>query len=388
MSKPAPDRQAYLKVNEQTFVVGHFASKFDPEDRLQEIKYENAIYKILAAVGVVAEQNKFTKKKISLHLAILLPWNEYTDRKRMHDKLQKSLQEFSFRGKSYSVKLDKFICRPEGGGLVAIHTKKKGSQWQQEKKLGVLMCGHRNITGLNFEYGELTGDSPLIGFAFFLDNVIDRTSGLNRERIASAIFQALESNEKEQDREYKNEKHAKQNFYPCWSEQEAIENLANAKDDELRTKEVEEAHEAINTACEEYWQTVSKWLDKTFPEDLDSVIISGGASRFLEPDLERYFNCQHCYKSERLNYYSCRYTRTGGYEKLKPERHFTPIVWGADFTDEIVDILGLNGKKERENSLSYRLIDAYGLFDLLVAKNFQKVQKTSAEVTQQEAQAS
>ena len=61
----------------------------------------------------------------------------------------------SFAVESYSVELDKFICRPEGGGLAAIHTRKKGSDWQQNKKLGILMFGHRNITALNFEYGEL-----------------------------------------------------------------------------------------------------------------------------------------------------------------------------------------------------------------------------------------
>ena len=65
MSNPSPIRQAYLKVNQQTFVVGYFASKFDPEDRLQEIKYENALYKTLAAVGVIAESEPILILKIS-----------------------------------------------------------------------------------------------------------------------------------------------------------------------------------------------------------------------------------------------------------------------------------------------------------------------------------
>ncbi len=384
MSNPAPDRQAYLEVNKQTFVVGHFASLFDPEDRLKEVKYENAIYKVLAAVGVVAEQNKFAKKKISLHLGILLPWDEYGDRRRMYDKLSQYLQNFSFRDKSYSVKLDKFICRPEGGGLVAIHTKKKGTQWQQEKKLGVLMCGHRNITALNFEYGELRGDSPLIGFANFLDDVIERTSGLDRNRLASAIFKALES--KEALKEYNNEKYARQNFYPCWGEQEAVTRLANARDKELRHDEVQDIGRAIITAREDYWEKVSKWLTLALSPDLDAVIISGGASRFLKPSLERYFNCEHCY--EKKYSYGSIYVRIGEYEKLDSKKHFTPIVWGADFTSSIAEILNLNGKKERESSLSYRLVDAYGLFDLLIAKNQKKVQKISPGDTQQETIAS
>ena len=84
MSNPSAIRQAYLEVKDRTFVVGYFASKFDPEDRLQEIKYENALYKTLAAVGVIAESSKLNPKKISLQLAILLPWNEYEDREKFY----------------------------------------------------------------------------------------------------------------------------------------------------------------------------------------------------------------------------------------------------------------------------------------------------------------
>ena len=374
MSNPSPIRQAYLKVKDRTFVVGYFASKFDPEDRLQEIKYENALYKTLAAVGVIVEQNNLNPQKISLQLAILLPWNEYEDRSKFYNKLKEYLSDFVFRGLSYSVQLDKFICRPEGGGLAAIHTRKKGSDWQQDKKLGILMFGHRNITALCFEYGELTGDSPLIGFSKFLDNVISRTSGLDRDRIASAIFKELES---ERTNKYSSSNRAEHNFYPEWIESSAIKELANAKDSSLRMAEIADVCQAIEVATQEYWTTVSKWLKRVFPDDLDSVVISGGASRFLEPDLEKHFNCEHAYKME--SGYSSRYLRTGEYRRLKYDRHFTPMVWGADFTKEIEEILALSGKFEAEQSLSYRLVDAYGLFDLLISKNQKKSKKVSSK---------
>ena len=96
MSNPSPIRQAYLEVNQQTFVVGYFASKFDPEDRLQEIKYENALYKTLAAVGVIVELNNLNPKKILLQLAVLLPWNEYEDREKFYNKLIEYLSSFVF----------------------------------------------------------------------------------------------------------------------------------------------------------------------------------------------------------------------------------------------------------------------------------------------------
>lgn len=384
MSNPSPIRQSYLEVNQKTFVVGHFASKFDPEDRLPEIKYENALYKALAAVGVIAELNGLNPQKISLQLAVLLPWNEYEDREKFSRKLAAYLKDFVFRGQSYSVKLDKFSCRPEGGGLAAIHTKKQGKEWQQNKRLGILMFGHRNITALNFEYGDLTGGSPLIGFSKFLDNVIERTSGLDRERIASAIFQGLEAKKIVM---YEDLRSASQTFYPNWSKLDAIQTLANAKDDDLRQQEIEEVCEAIDIATEEYWLTVSKSLNRMFPHNLDEVVISGGASRFLSPDLERYFNCRHTCDQRGSSYYPS-YLRLGKYEPLKSEQHFTPIIWGAGLTQEIAEILDLDGEKEAENSLSYRLIDAYGLFDLLLSKHHSQGKRSVSRNTKQQDKAS
>ncbi len=381
MSHPSPIRQAYLKVNKRTFVVGYFASKFDPEDRLSEIKYENALYKTLAAVGVIAEQNNLNPKKISLQLAVLLPWNEYEDREKFYNKLKEYLSNFVFRASTYSVQLDKFICRPEGGGLAAIHTRKKGREWQQDKKLGILMFGHRNITALCFEYGELTGDSPLIGFSKLLDNVIGRTSGLDRDRIASAIFKGLDSNETDI---YRSSDYAQYTFYPEWNEFDAIKQLANAKDQDLRSLEITDVCQAIKVATEEYWTTVSKWLTKVFPADLDEVVISGGASRFLEPDLEKHFNCEHKYEIKDGSYPRYTYRRIGGYQPYESKRHFTPMVWGAGFASEIKQILALSGKFEAENSLSYRLVDAYGLFDLLISKNHQKAKNASPKTVKQQ----
>ena len=381
MSNPSPIRQAYLEVNKRTFVVGYFASKFDPEDRLQEIKYENALYKTLAAVGVIAESNKLNPKKISLQLAVLLPWNEYEDRAKFYSKLIEYLSSFVFRSNSYSVQVDKFICRPEGGGLAAIHTRKKGREWQQDKKLGILMFGHRNITALCFEYGELTGDSPLIGFSKFLDNVISRTSGLDRDRIASAIFKGLESEETDK---YSSDDYASYTFYPEWNELNAIKELANAKDEDLRSLEITDVCQAIKVATEEYWTTVSKWLTRVFPADLDEVVISGGASRFLEPDLEKHFNCEHKYEIKDGSYPRYTYRRIGGYQPYESKRHFTPMVWGAGFASEIKQILALKGKFEAENSLSYRLVDAYGLFDLLISKNHLLAKKASPKTRKQQ----
>ncbi len=64
------------------------------------------------------------------------------------------------------------------------------------------------------------------------------------------------------------------------------------------------------------------------------------------------------------------------------------MVWGAGFASEIKQILALEGKFEAENSLSYRLVDAYGLFDLLIAKNQRRAKKADSKGTKQEVKAS
>ena len=385
IGSPTPASQAWLKVNNNVFVVGAFANKFDPDDRLAELKYENALYKVLAAVGVIVKSAGLsTRKKLSLQLAILLPWNEYSDRKRFKSHIENLLQSFSFQDLSLKVKLDKFVCRPEGGGLAAIRILQKGIGWLQEKRLGVLMLGHRNTTALYFSSGELlSGDSPLIGFSQFLDSVIQRTSGLDRYSLATALFGGLRrliSFDLGRTREEKKQVYqsltnsSKRPFlayriHPTWSKVTEIQSLASAKDTQLRLSEIDDISAAIKLATEEYSEKLQKWLRKSFPDDLDEVIISGGAVRFLEPFLSEYFNC--CLSLGSLPLYSRDDVKKfyENYYARDNRKHFTPIVWGAGVHEHLEKVFELNGTRGKEKSLIFLLMDAYGLFDYLIGLN-------------------
>ena len=87
LGSPSAQQQAWFTVGEQLWVVGAFAGEFDPEDRLLEKKYENALYKVLAAVGVIAQKLQISRRKLSVHLALLLPWQEFNDRKAFEEQL-------------------------------------------------------------------------------------------------------------------------------------------------------------------------------------------------------------------------------------------------------------------------------------------------------------
>ena len=91
------------------------AQQFDPDDRLKELKYENALYKILAAIGIIASKHQLlAQKTLKVYLGVLLPWNEYSDRQRFESQLDKMLAKFSFRASPLKVKLLRFLLRPEG----------------------------------------------------------------------------------------------------------------------------------------------------------------------------------------------------------------------------------------------------------------------------------
>jgi hypothetical protein len=372
---PVAAQQAWIEVQKKVVVVGAFASKFDPQDRLAELKYENALFKVLAAIGVIRERHNLTKKKLSLRLAILLPANEYNDRVRFREKLTEFLSAFRFRGEELRVKLECFICRPEGAGLISIATNSKGLEWYQSHRLGVLMLGHRNVSVIVSNYGSIeTIESPQIGFSWFLDSIVNKTSGLDRKRLAEAIFQSLDE---AQSSIYSYSYDRKISFerihytkHPCWKEFSGVQNLASAKDSELRQQEIEDIVLAVERATKEYWAKVSKWLDRTFDKKLDSVIVSGGAARFLEPELEKYFNCEpvhDCNSTSSDQDYNLHFQhyRTHKYQVRDSKYHFTPIMWGAGLQTEIEDIFEFKGSKE---SLGYRLIDSYGLFLQLINK--------------------
>jgi hypothetical protein len=381
IGNPSPRQQAWLEVNNGVFVVGTFACSFDPCDRLGEVKYENAIYKVLTAIGLIVAENQLANKKpLVLQLAVLLPWNEYSDRKRFHNKLTSLVQEYSFRGQTIKIKLAKTICRPEGGGLAAIRIRQKGIDWLQQQKLGVLMLGHRNVTALYFEGGALThGDSPLLGFSRMLDKVVDLTSGLDRNKVADAIFEGLntliafdKNLSYEQRRVYKVTHQGSTRCYgytvhPNWKELSSILKLATARDTFLRAGEIADLTSAINNATEQYWLSLSKWLDRTLNKDLDEIIISGGAARFLEPELEKYFNCKHILKDVTDVLDRRCIERTGSYTKHDEKRHFTPIVWSASIGEQVDKVFKLG--KLSDTGMQFRLVDAYGLFDYMVAKD-------------------
>lgn len=363
---PHPSKQLWVRSEERVMVLGDFAAKFDSQDKLMELKYENALWKVLGVIGLIVEteQIKIPKKKpLTIDLAILLPWNEYTDRKRFFEKLEKMLADFEVRKNKLVVKLNKYLCRPEGGGLALLQLSQFGDDWLQKQQVGILMFGHRNTTSLYFDQGELKKDSsssPLLGFSQMLDMVIEAKSGLNREKLADAIFKARYDRRNEI---YRVGYREAETNHPNWFHCNALRALATAKDSELRTDEIKTIATAITESTERYWKKIKRWLDQVFPTPLSKVVIGGGAAYHIQPELEDYFNCKPETKKEK---YDSPPYRTGEYICRNHGKHFTPIIWGAGFESKVEEAFDFSDQKDTEQCLSARFVDCFGLFNDLV----------------------
>ncbi|MEL7223263.1 MAG: ParM/StbA family protein [Cyanobacteria bacterium J06576_12] len=347
LGAPSSQQQAWFTLNEQLWVVGAFAAEFDPEDRLLEKKYENALYKVLAAVGVIAQKLSLSRRKLSIHLAIVLPWQEFSDRNAFEQQLRSLFAGFAFRGQKLKCTLKTFLCRPEGGGLAATRMRQKGLAWFQARRLVVLLFGHRNVSALFFENGQFKrGDSPLLGFSQMVDLIVDEASVLDRQALLLAMVKAMRKEKGE---------HQSRNAvfdsyslnagnlidYPGWRRCDAIQALVSVRDEALQTAELDAIETAIETAIDEYWERIASWLNRAVPDDIDEVVVSGGAALMLEPKLVRYFS-----------------------DSSRHGRSFQgDLVWDAELKDTMEKVF-----RWQYSGGDYiaRFADAYGLFDQML----------------------
>lgn len=370
---PLPEHEAFLEWQNQIFVVGDFALVFADIDRIKERKYENALYKVLAAIGVILEKHEVSptkngkggKANVVVHLAFLLPWNEYNDYSRFHAQLQKMLAEFKFRGQAWNVQLSEhFLCRPEGAGLLAIYTKRNGVSGLQHRKVAVLMLGHRNTTLLYFEQGvRKFADSPQLGFSLFLDMVCSRVSGIGRDQLAAAIFVGLyEARMEVYGQQYQKYGLPSCTVHPQWINLKAIQGLAAAKDASLRAREIQDIAAAISVATSNYWFRLQQWLQLNLPEWVNDVIVGGGAAAFLEPELETFFNCA---PDAGTGNTLVKGKRAPGYKHKDTSKRLSNLVWMDNITRQIQSTFFI-GYGDGEQELPFRLVDCFGMMDQLL----------------------
>lgn len=312
LGNPRPEAEAWGVVNDKCFVVGCLAREFLADAGMRELKYERAVYKVLAAVGAI-KQILGLPTKFSVSLAVLLPWNEYPDRERFERLLRASLKNYAFRDERLRVKLEHFECRPEGSGLAMSRLNTKGLDWFRSHSIATLMFGHRNTSALVFVEGKLNHihtTTTDLGFHQMVSLVVRRTSGQSADMLTKAIFSAGTAiNES----------------------QSAIAALAQSRDEHLKAEEVRVITSAIASSRTQYWRRLSAWLDTTLQPQLNvaEVILCGGAAHYFKKELQGYFSS-------------------------------TPTYWGDELMKQVQTIFFAD--HPNATALAFRLLDGFGLF--------------------------
>ena len=264
------------------------------------------------------------------------------------------LASFSFRGQKLKVKLTQFLCRPEGGGLVATRMRTQGQDWFQKQRLAILLVGHRNTSALYFENGQfMQGDSPLYGFSQLIDLIVERCTILDKHQLLMALVKAMQTARKDYETKRRNELSSFRTRdikmeYPNWKQTKAIQGLVSVRNAELRDAEITALVDAIQSALDDYWHKLLTWSQRVLPQDLDELVISGGAARFLQPKFERQFD-----KSSRTSDF------TGN------------VVWDAELREPMEK--AFKRKALQDDLMVPRFADAYGLFDQMLLSAAEKV---------------
>ena len=280
-----PEDNAWVRLNSEgeCFAVGRMARDYRASVSLKRLKYESLIPKILAALGAIAVKEN-TSKRLSLDLALLIPFGEYANRDSLEVELRQALEGFYFRERSFNIRLKRYECVAEAGGIVFSTIRRDGLECFQNQTLAYLMFGYRNTSLLLFRNGTLCrneSSTTQLGFYDFIDKVAAKVSGLSRDEIQGAIATLREG--------YHNREQARRDYRQAT--RIVVEDLVKSTDPSKADREKRDLEEAIETATAEYWQILTHWLHERLPplRQLDGAICCGGASELLQERISSYF---------------------------------------------------------------------------------------------------
>lgn len=280
----SPEDLAWVEYDGQCFAVGHLAfDEFGANVGEKELKYERAIPKILAAIGALAEREGLPSH-FTLRLGVLLPYKQFKNREALEDALPQALSSFRFRFQDYSIELERFECKPEGGGLLLVRRKLLGEAFAQKDAL-VLVIGYFHASYLKVTRGVISGGTSDQGFIRLIEKVEDLTSGHKREDLIPAIYQAGAS-----------------------VDQSVLKSLGRSRDPKFRRLEVAQLVKATKAARKDCWGSLTSWFHNSFPLTIEEVGLTGGTAGYWQPELEGLFS----------------YANIDWYEKLEQQAQAVP----------------------------------------------------------------
>lgn len=302
-----PENDAWVEYKGQCRAVGFLARHdFHADLNTEDSKLKLAMWKTLALIGAIA-QNKELSNGVKIYLGLLLPYREYEDRKLFESLIAEAIGGYCFRGEKRSFELDKFVCRPEGFGLVS--RGRPPGRSLRDRVIVVIVVGYRDASVYTMNRGAISqGKSERMGFKLLIDTVQSQTSDLDPHELIAAVSKAG----------------------PKVSVK-ALQTLARDLDFVSPEIEVSQIRSAVLMAREQYWLTLSEWIGRNTPSHIDEVIVGGGTAYYYRREFDALFSqakpnwCDHL--EEQVN------------------RHFLPQI--------------------STYSLRYRVLDDYGYFHYL-----------------------
>ena len=315
----SPENFAWIKLKSKDSNVtafGLLAKKFKAMKQTHEVKYENALDKTLAFIGAIIRKHNLNPLKIEVALNLLIPYDEYTSRENIQKNIQKNIQNYYFQDTLIQSRLITFNCYPEGFGGFINRASSKNQSWLKEKKIAVLMIGHRNCTCLIFDRGSLFhGETISTGFFDLIKDIKSNSIGQNLDDLEFIIpkyFEDLEQTEN------------------------ILFSLVKAHKKQNQKMELQKIKSAIHNSKQKLWNIISIWLDGQVPNYLHEIMILGGAAQYFQKELKDCFSWGN-------------------------------IDWSTDIAKEINELFF--SEFEREDKLSFRFIDVFGLHKFLTKDN-------------------
>ncbi len=261
-----PENSCWIAVGKQYYALGALAKdRFHSSFDLKPLKWEDAVRKTLAAVWVLSERLKLGDK-FDIAIAALLPPGEYkSDRERFEKSLKTALSNFLTPSSNFKVNLVFFDCKPEGGGVYLYHRQRLKDSVKQ-KVLAVAMVGHRNASVLVANKGAV-GEGKMSDFGCnkLVEVFIRETSGTSSQPTDKIIRAIVEAG-------------AKVESLPFMRLARSCSETGKKEDVALMVK-------ATKLARKEYFQILTRWLDKTLPPERDELIFCGGTAHLFEAQL-------------------------------------------------------------------------------------------------------
>ena len=237
--------------------VGETASRPGPL-LVSDRKCETLLAKILGFLGYLATQEIDPKELVELDLGILLPWDEFEDRRLLASWLRQVLQThvgFHYNGQLVqNIQLKKMDCKPEGYGIY-----KQASSF---KPTGVLILGHSDSSWLYFHKGKmnlkLSQTLPETGMHDFL---MELSFPITYELLAAQTIYEAGPNLKSK----------------------VLAQLTQTKSE----LEIELLQQAIIDAKSQYWRDRRHQFKSLC--DVEQILVSGGTAHYFSKELNQLF---------------------------------------------------------------------------------------------------